>query len=728
MNSKDKVEILAPCGSLETLKLAINCGANACYLGLNNFGARAFAPNFSHEEFKEAIRYAHLRNVKVYVTLNTLYNEDELTNVMKEVAFLYENDVDALIIQDLGLLHLLSRDYPDLEVHISTQMHIHNTEGVRFFQNFKNVKRIVLARETPLSVIAECQRLGLDIEIFAYGALCVSYSGQCLMSSFIHQRSGNKGMCSQNCRYRYDAIDKKSGKTLIKDEYLLSMKDLNIINELPELLKLNIASIKIEGRMKRSEYVCLVTKTFKEAVDAYYQGQTYKLSKERLNQLKLLFNREFTTGLINGANKEALFNHQRPNHMGLYLGKVIGFNKKRVKIKLALDLNQNDGIRFIQKNDVGLCANFIYQDGLLVNKAKKGEVVELEVSDYIEADAYVVKTTDVQLLKDINEYAQSFHQRLPIDMHCVAKVGQPLRLTITFGEHKVCLESSSCCEKAQKSPTSKKRIGEQLSKINDSVYTIEHLTLDGDDDIFIAIKIINDLRKEAIAALDEKRLAAHHRLQPFRYEAKPLTIIDDHKPIVKINDHAQYEALKNLPIDLFSEQQLDNCSLSDPIVNEKAFYPASSLRLVNEIGGLMQKGTKIAGPSLNIANSYALEFILQYCPKVIVSSELSDQYVQKMISAFVKRVGQQPNVYTTHYTKINLMHIKGDFIFEDIPYEQIVLKDAMKNNISIYKDSQDIKHLYSQQGYYLQNSGNVYIQLIDESPQEAHDIVLKAIS
>ncbi|MCI5774629.1 MAG: U32 family peptidase, partial [Erysipelotrichaceae bacterium] len=124
MNSKDKVEILAPCGSLETLKLAINCGANACYLGLNNFGARAFAPNFSHEEFKEAIRYAHLRNVKVYVTLNTLYNEDELTNVMKEVAFLYENDVDALIIQDLGLLHLLSRDYPDLEVHISTQMHI----------------------------------------------------------------------------------------------------------------------------------------------------------------------------------------------------------------------------------------------------------------------------------------------------------------------------------------------------------------------------------------------------------------------------------------------------------------------------------------------------------------------------------------------------------------------------------------------------------------------------
>ncbi len=157
MSSKGKVEILAPCGSLETLKMAVNCGADACYLGLNNFGARAFAPNFSHEEFIEAINYAHLCGVKVYVTLNTLYNEDELQNVMKEVKFLYENNVDALIIQDLGLLYLLSTNYPDLELHISTQMHIHNAQGVQFFKAFPNVKRVVLARETPLSIIAECQ-------------------------------------------------------------------------------------------------------------------------------------------------------------------------------------------------------------------------------------------------------------------------------------------------------------------------------------------------------------------------------------------------------------------------------------------------------------------------------------------------------------------------------------------------------------------------------------------
>ena len=206
MNSKkNRVEILAPAGDLETLKLAINAGADAIYLGLNNFGARAFAKNFSYEEYEEAITYAHLRNVKIYVTMNTLLNEDEISNAIKQVDYLYEHQVDALIIQDLGLLNIVSQKYPDLELHASTQMHIHNRSGIKFLKD-KGIKRVVLARETPLAVIEECQKENIDIEIFAYGALCVSYSGQCLMSSCLKNRSGNKGMCAQNCRMIYDCL------------------------------------------------------------------------------------------------------------------------------------------------------------------------------------------------------------------------------------------------------------------------------------------------------------------------------------------------------------------------------------------------------------------------------------------------------------------------------------------------------------------------------------------
>lgn len=726
MSSKGKVEILAPCGSLETLKMAVNCGADACYLGLNNFGARAFAPNFSHEEFIEAINYAHLRGVKIYVTLNTLYNEDELQNVMKEVRFLYENNVDALIIQDLGLLYLLSVNYPDLEIHISTQMHIHNAQGVRFFKAFPNVKRIVLARETPLSIIAECQKLGLDLEIFAYGALCVSYSGQCLMSSYIHKRSGNKGMCSQNCRYRYDLQDKKTQKTLIHDEYLLSMKDLNIIDELPALLKLGIASIKIEGRMKRSEYVCQVVRMFRMAVDAYYEGRTFRLNDEQLKALKLLFNREFTKGLINGANKQALFNHARPNHMGIYLGKVIGFNKKRVRIKLKENLNQHDGIRFIQKKDVGMNANYIYLNGLLVNHAQADDIIELEVNDYIANDAYVVKTTDALLLQKINDHAQKLHHRIPLKMHYQANIASPLRLDIICNDIKITVESAEICQKAIRTPTKAERIKEQLAKITDSVYFLEQITADHPEDIFISIKAINELRKEAISLLDAKRLE-FQRESAIAYQRKPLLQDLDQSCIVKVRNAQQAVALQSLNVQMYSENKLEGTFLQDPVVNEQGKYPQSSRRIVSEIGGLLLEGYKIAAPSLNIFNSYALEFILQYCHKVILSLEVKPEQVLKIKQAFFQRNGYEPNIYVMKYGKIELMHIKGDFIFDDYNYEDVILKDDMNDKILIYTDQNNIKHLYTKEGISFAAAANTFISFIDEDAQTCKEIVSRSL-
>ncbi|MBR2830657.1 MAG: U32 family peptidase, partial [Solobacterium sp.] len=290
-----KIELLAPAGNMEALKAAVAAGCDAVYLGGTGFSARAFAGNFDHEEMVQAITYCHIHGVKVYVTMNTLLFEQELAAAMKEVAFLYEHDVDALLIQDLGLFHWIREVYPDLELHCSTQMHIHNAAGVRFMKEM-GAARAVIARETPLEVIKDCIREGIDIEVFAYGAICISYSGQCLMSQAVKNRSGNRGMCAQLCRLRYQWSDGRQATRDEAGEYLLSPKDLNVIDRVPELIEAGVSSLKIEGRMKRPEYVWLVVRTFREAIDACYRGETYKPSRQRLKDLMLMFNRGFSQG------------------------------------------------------------------------------------------------------------------------------------------------------------------------------------------------------------------------------------------------------------------------------------------------------------------------------------------------------------------------------------------------------------------------------------------------
>ena len=225
-----KIELLAPAGNMDALKAAVTGGCDAVYLGGTLFSARAFAGNFNHEELIEAVRYCHVRGVCVYVTLNTLLFETEVENAMKEVEFLYEHDVDALLVQDLGLFRLVRQCFPDFPVHCSTQMHIHNLSGVRMMQKL-GAERVVLARETPLELIRECCREDIDIEVFVYGALCISYSGQCLMSESLKNRSGNRGMCAQCCRLKYFEDDVPEGKSG-QGDYLLSPKDLNVIDRL----------------------------------------------------------------------------------------------------------------------------------------------------------------------------------------------------------------------------------------------------------------------------------------------------------------------------------------------------------------------------------------------------------------------------------------------------------------------------------------------------------------
>ena len=270
----EKIELLAPAGNLNILKAAVDNGADAIYLGGENFSARAFADNFTNEEIVEGIKYAHVRGAKVYVSINTLVYDDEINDVFNFADFLYLNDVDALIVADFGLINALKNRYPSLAIHVSTQLNTHSLWQVKLLESL-NVSRVILARETELSTIKYIkQNSSMPLEVFAHGALCVCYSGNCLQSSLIGKRSGNRGKCAQPCRMQYTLLE--NNKAVSNKKFLLSLKDLNTLEHIDELIEANVASLKIEGRMKSVEYVALVTKTYRDAIDNYY-GDFYKV-------------------------------------------------------------------------------------------------------------------------------------------------------------------------------------------------------------------------------------------------------------------------------------------------------------------------------------------------------------------------------------------------------------------------------------------------------------------
>ena len=281
-------ELLSPAGNMECLKAAVLNGADAVYLGGKSFGARAYAGNFSDEEMIDAVRYAHLYGVKIYVTVNTIIYNNEVHELMEYIKYLYSIGVDALIMQDIGMIDLIRKTYPNLSLHASTQLHIHNLEGVKFACKL-GLKRVVLARETPISLINEIRKnTNIELEVFVHGALCMSYSGQCLMSALIGNRSGNRGTCAQCCRQPYSL--EINGTKVKKNEYLLSTKDLCTLTNIGKLIDSGVESFKIEGRMKRPEYVYLVTSIYRKAIDNYIKYKNTKITNKDIIDIKKIFN------------------------------------------------------------------------------------------------------------------------------------------------------------------------------------------------------------------------------------------------------------------------------------------------------------------------------------------------------------------------------------------------------------------------------------------------------
>ena len=383
------VELLAPAGNMECLRAAVNAGADAVYIGGKNFGARSLAQNFSDEELKEAIKYCHLYDVKVHITINTIIYDDQIEELIKYISFINSLGVDAVIVQDLGVINIIRQRFKDLEIHASTQINTHNKETIEYLKKL-GVKRVVFGRETS---IEDIKNIDVDIEkeVFIHGALCVSYSGQCLFSEIIGGRSGNRGLCAGPCRLSYKLFKEHNGnfeQINTKGEYLLSTKDLCTIEHLDKILESGVDSLKIEGRMKKSEYVYLVVSIYRKAIDNYYKYKETRITKEDIEKLKIAFNRDFTKGFILNEKSSDINNSYRPNHMGIEIGKVIGIQNHKVKIKLSNDLTQGDGIRILNSthDDVGFIVNKIYKNNLYIRKGHKNDIIELDEKENIDRD------------------------------------------------------------------------------------------------------------------------------------------------------------------------------------------------------------------------------------------------------------------------------------------------------------------------------------------------------
>ncbi|WP_405308102.1 DUF3656 domain-containing protein [Methanobrevibacter sp.] len=500
-------ELLAPVGSMEHLKVAINAGASSVYLSGKDYGARKFAQNFTLDEINEAVNTAHLHNVKVYVTVNTLIKQDELEDVINYLAKLYSIGVDAVLIQDLGLVELINRHLPNLKIHASTQMTCENQLKLDYLES-KGIKRVVLPREMRKDEI-ENLKTNMELEIFAHGALCYSYSGQCLMSSFKGGRSGNRGTCAQPCRQKY----KVSG--IKKEDYYLSPCDLSLFDKLKEIAELNISCIKIEGRMRNKEYLAIVISNYRKALNKLRSGKETK--SEEIN---LVFNRGFVEGQFNNNSKRSL----RSGHIGLKIGHVIDSHKNQIAIKIDDETKsipqKGDGLLLIKNNkDYGF---EISQNPLITTlnhfrKGKNKQIKDLTRKDKVlivkkvwqnkksnfnlnESTVFLTKKHD--LIKKAHEIENKGNSYVKSKLTLTFSIKNKFpklkgRLTLANKKEIECeVIGNTPFEKPLKKSVSQDTVKKQLSKVDNYPYQIIQINVNYDGTLFIPISKINELRRD----------------------------------------------------------------------------------------------------------------------------------------------------------------------------------------------------------------------------------------
>jgi len=509
MQSRKVPELLAPAGSFEALESAIGAGADAVYLGGKNFGARRYAANFERDDLERAVEFSHLRDVRVYVTVNTLIADRELPEVADYLVWLYEIGVDAVLVQDIGVANLARELVPGLELHASTQMTIHNLEGA-FWAARSGFKRVVLARELGLAEVEEIARnVPIGAEVFVHGALCYCYSGQCLLSSLIGGRSGNRGMCAQPCRKPYELVFglrdsygrlRDWEKVPLEERYLMSTKDLAVYPDLDKVVDAGVASLKIEGRMRSPEYVSVVTSIYRKALDAISEGE-WKPSCEDEKNLALAFNRGFTRGYLLGDWGRALMGRERPDNRGVFVGKAVSWDWRRGEVGIRLDSSfvpeQGDGIVFRWSGGEN--------GGVLWSPPRvwKG-LLWLKFEGRVGEGAKVYVTRRARLVEDV------LKEREFLPVHLKLSLDDDLRpllegWTSVLGKRaEVSIRGSFSMEVARSRPLSLDDVKAQLQRTGGTPFCVCSFEMDYPGGLFAPLGELNRLRREFFGKLGGK--------------------------------------------------------------------------------------------------------------------------------------------------------------------------------------------------------------------------------
>ena len=563
------IDLLSPVGDFECLKAAVQNGADSVYFGANTFSARAFAQNFDLDELKQAIEYAKIRGVKTNLTLNTLMKDSEFDKALNLASKAYEYGIDAIIVQDLGLAMKLIKTFPDLPIHASTQMSIHNLNGALELQKL-GFKRIVLARELSINEINHiCKNTDVEIECFIHGALCVSYSGQCLFSSLIGGRSGNRGKCAGPCRLPYDLLenDKK-----INSGYLLSTKDLCGLEYIPSLIESGVTCLKIEGRMKSPEYVATVTRIYRKYVDLALSDQPYIIDENDKKELLQVFNRGMSSfgHLDNSPNRNLVFK-DKPNHMGLFLGTVQKYNKNKgyVTLKLKEKLNIGDKVS-IEQESGSYTISELMENNKNIKETKINQIVTIgRIKGNINSGDKIYKISSKNIIYSAKESYKKENRKIPLKCNVTIKKSCPISIHITsysdlieYKNLNITYQLPCIPEDAKNRPLDKETITRQISKTNSTPYEFKTIDIDLDENVFLPkISILNELRRLALENVETYTLSKIHR-----------TILEEYLPKKELEEDKTLENMRTFAKSKINHSTSPKISLLLNILNTEFDY------------------------------------------------------------------------------------------------------------------------------------------------------------
>ena len=638
-------ELLAPAGNIEAFKAAIANGCDAIYLGMQKFGARAYSDNFDIDMLKSAVEYAHLRDVKVYVTMNTIVFEDEIADMKEQAHQLNDIGIDGIIVQDLAVFKYVAENFEDMEVHCSTQMGIDDAEGTLLCKELGS-DRVVLARETPIEKVKEIKRIAqIPIEIFVHGALCVSYSGNCLMSGLIGYRSGNRGRCVGSCRKQYEMFDVTTGESL-GTSYILSTKDLNTIEHIDELKEID--SLKIEGRMKEPVYVANVISKYRAAIDGCSGATDY-------DDLTKTFNRTYTDGHLFGEDPRDITNISRPNNFGYEIGKITGAYRGMYEITLDKRLNQNDIIRIDHNDeDVNLSVVKLYdRKGDLINGAD--DVCYIKVKEKLSAGDIVYKTKDYLYYKELESALDGEFRRFPLDFKVYAYPDAKLVIDAEGFGHQYLYESEEVLGEAINNPTTKEQVVKQLSRLNDTVFELGQVEFE-EYNAFIPAKLLNSARREIVEKLYDMKLDSKQNRAKEPAMKEPITF-EQVKPYLtaSVTTQAQYEACKRCGIE---EVYFDNIVRR----NQVKYEPRESELLIGGYGGIYayrDSNPFVTDYSLNVVNASSCYQLHKLGAKrITLSYELNKKQISDMLDAYYEENGGYPALEMIVYGRAPLLFTK----------------------------------------------------------------------